>query len=399
MAAEVYTTEPFEEPDVGPVFPATNSRKPLREPCRGSRAELPPPRRLAFSTKEYAGRFPRVHRNELPRCFDDDLGNIDVIYADDETLFHDIAEDALTRLGISEKRLFFAENGLEALERLLQLQSQNLTQPLVMLLDVRMPGMDGRECAMLVQEHIARGELIRNPFVACISSTVEDGLLAAGEGKGNFQEVISKSFSEEDLRRVFQAVIDSWCGNVEQPRQLPAWKRWNLREVDVIVCDDEEAGRMCQRMLLEGIGVSPDRIVEAEHAGELMRILEDREMGEAVESVPDLGPLMVFLDMVMPGRSGWEAAREIHGHWDGGRLRREPFMVCISVTGKDVVASPQGKQLFHGFMPKSCNDQDMRYIIELCRLWYQTRGDGPGFANFNPSGKQSNSYFEGALKI
>merc|ERR1719210_2882334 len=103
-----------------------------------------------------------------PPC---DPTNLDVIFAEDELVFREIAVPEIINAGISKTSLHVAEDGFGAFE-LFEKLKDGASTPLLMILDVRMPGMDGKQCAQKVKERVAEKALAREPFMVCCSAEV-----------------------------------------------------------------------------------------------------------------------------------------------------------------------------------------------------------------------------------
>merc|ERR1719464_492507 len=80
--------------------------------------------------------------------------NLAVIFAEDELVFREISVPEIINAGISKASLHVAEDGFGAFELFDKLKDDAST-PLLMILDVRMPGMDGKQCAQKVKELVA----------------------------------------------------------------------------------------------------------------------------------------------------------------------------------------------------------------------------------------------------
>merc|ERR1711870_89187 len=102
--------------------------------------------------------------------------------------------------------------------------------------------------------------------------------------------------------------------------------------------------------------------------GELLEHLEEAQDGDRSR------PLVILL-----GVAAW--APRIREYVDTAKAsncprRREPFVVCTSVDS-DRIGSTQAVEHFHAFLPRTFSQADVKWCLEFCRLWWQTRGDGP----------------------
>jgi len=300
------------------------------------------------------------------RDLDVNPANIDVIYAEDEEVFRETAIHELLKVGFVRKNIHEADNGIGALEHLAKLQMDgHCTMPLLVLLDVRMPGMDGRECALQIQELVKKRLLRREPFVVCISSIHRQ--VTVDEGKGNFQVVLPKPINTQFLDEAMELLRKWWT--LGHGRQLAAWKVFDPAEIDIIAADTEPVCRLAASTAFTQAGVLADSVYEAEDEDELMDLLTEAQEGDRER------PLVILL-----GTAAWAPSiREYveSAKHEQTRRRREPFVVCTSVDS-DRIGGTQAVDMFHAFLPGRFGQNDVKWCLEFCRLWWQTRGDGPG---------------------
>lgn len=293
------------------------------------------------------------------REFDFTLDTIDVIYAEDEEVFRETAVRELVKVGFDRKNIHESENGLGALTHLAQLQTSNHDQhPLLVLLDVRMPGMDGKECALRIQELCMKGLLRRVPFVVCISSIHRQVIV--DEGKGNFQVVLPKPFTRDMVNEAVDRLRRWWV--LGESRQLPAWKRWDASVIDVIAADEEPMCRYTSAFAFQQAGILQQSVLEVDDLDDLMNALR-------ADQSQNGRPLIILL-----GTAEW--ASEIYSYVERSKdvMPREPFVVCTSVDSERINASSL-VGMFHAFLPRSFSQNDVKWCLELCRLWWLTRGE------------------------
>jgi len=332
-------------------------------PFAGQRSDVPPVRPRTPSPMR------QISTLQAPpppaRDLDVAPANIDIIYAEDEEVFRETAIHELLKVGFQRQNIHEADNGIGALEHLARLQMEgHLTMPLLVLLDVRMPGMDGRECALQIQELVKKKMLRREPFVICISSIHRQ--VTVDEGKGNFQVVLPKPINKAFLEEAFDLLIKWWT--LGHGRQLAAWKTFDPSELEIIAADEEPVCRLAASAAFIRAGVRNDSVVEAEDEEELMTSLAEAQSGDARR------PLVVLL-----GTELW--APRIRQFVEEAKMaqcrrRREPFVVCTSVDS-DRIGTTSAVEQFHAFLPKTFSPADVKWCLEFCRLWWQTRGDGP----------------------
>jgi len=333
-------------------------------PFAGRRSDIPRPRARAPSPIQKVTCTPTPPAPA--RDFDIDPAEIDVIYAEDEEVFRETAVRILVQVGFNRDRIHEAVDGNGALEHLARLQMEgNCTLPLVVLLDVRMPGMDGRECALQIQELVKKKLLRREPFVICISSIHHQVIV--DEGKGNFQVVLPKPFDDKMVGAAIDSLRKWWV--LGHGRVLPAWKPFTPEQIDIIAADDEPVCRLSACTAFIKAGVSPGAVCEVDSEEDLLGAVQEAQDGSHHR------PLVVLL-----GKVSW-AGRVSNG--DARNMkRRDPFVVCTSVDSDRLQPS---LQQFHAFMPATFSRADVDWCLEFCRLWWLTRGDGPDVESDNES--------------
>jgi CheY-like chemotaxis protein len=104
-----------------------------------------------------------------------DLSLVDVILADDEITNRVVAAMNLAMGGFAEDRIHECEDGEEAMALLKDLQECEDATPVVVLLDLHMPGgLDGNIAALRIRENIQK--YTRKPFLVCCSAEVIEQL-------------------------------------------------------------------------------------------------------------------------------------------------------------------------------------------------------------------------------
>eukprot|EP00927_Polykrikos_kofoidii_P051755 TRINITY_DN4554_c0_g1_i2.p1 TRINITY_DN4554_c0_g1~~TRINITY_DN4554_c0_g1_i2.p1 ORF type:complete len:372 (-),score=56.20 TRINITY_DN4554_c0_g1_i2:302-1417(-) len=332
-------------------------------PTQGRLAAIPEPRpRTPSPVREVQANSESLSQPLPARDFNVDVSIVDVVYAEDEEVFRETAIREMVKMGFTRSNIHEAGDGLEALGHLSNLQSRgNQTMPLLVLLDIRMPGMDGKECALQIQELIKKRLLRREPFVISISSVHRE--IIFDEGNGNFQIVLPKPFTRGMMEEAVTLLKKWWTLGVS--RALPAWKHFSPSLIDVIAADEEPLCRLSAATAFQHAGIEPAAVVEADDEHELIQLLE-HDVGEK-----GTRPLIVLL-----GSPEW--APQIRTYSDGakGTDKREPFVVCTSVDS-DRIGNSAAVQNFHALLPRSFGQSDVRWCLEVCRLWWLSRGDGP----------------------
>lgn len=327
-------------------------------PHAGARSDVPRPRPRTPSPVRAVAECKKTPAP--PRDFDLTPDTIDVIYAEDEEVFRETAVRELLKVGFLRQNIREANNGLEALEHLAKIQTEgNLTKPVMVLLDVRMPGMDGRECALKIQEMVKQKQLRREPYVICISSIARQ--VEVDEGGGNFQIVLPKPINVQYIEDAFDHLRKWWTLGL--CRQLPAWKTFDIDKIDLLAADDEPLCRMSAQMAFNQAGVLTDSTSDAESKEEMLEQLVEGQVGDASR------PWVLLL-------SSEEWARIVYDWVEEQRqmqsLRRAPFVICTSVDSERMCSSASN-ELFHVFLPRNFGQEDVKWSLDYCRLWWLTR--------------------------
>lgn len=329
----------------------------------GARSDVPAPRARTPSPMRLVKGV--SHNAPAPaRDFDVSPATTDVIYAEDEEVFRETAIRELLKVGYLRQNIYEADNGIGALEHLARMQNEgNVTKPLLVLLDVRMPGMDGRECALQIQELVKKKLLRREPFVVCISSIHRQ--VEIDEGGGNFQIVMPKPINTGYLDDALELMRKWWT--MGHGRQLPAWKQFKLEDIDLISADDEPVCRLSAWMAFASAGVLSEHVTEVDEEDELLEHVINAQDGDTRR------PMIILL-----GKETW--APQLREWVEQQRLaktiRREPFVVCTSVNSDRIGGSTAVEQ-FHAFLPRTFTPKDINWCLEYCRLWWLTRSTAP----------------------
>lgn len=293
---------------------------------------------------------------------DEDFSQIIVIYAEDEDMFRDIASMSLLDMDIPEENLELVEHGGEALTAIERIQSTHSREtPIIVLLDVNMPVMDGMMCAKKIKERVKSGQLAWEPFLVCCSS----GKFVNPEEGANFHVTMEKIFSKGQLSKVLAEGV-SWCrkqaaaagagtgsaaggGGYAAPSaaavvQAPGMESGSGR-LQIIIAADEPT---CSAALAAYLSMLDDEEpAEADNLEDTLIALT-----EAQKESPS-APLLLFV-----GNPAW--LKQIKA----GRFEaRPPFLVNASV--EDQLTG------FHANLPKNYRQSDVERAIKECEEWYQ----------------------------
>mmetsp|Transcript_28536 Transcript_28536/g.45328 ORF Transcript_28536/g.45328 Transcript_28536/m.45328 type:complete len:310 (+) Transcript_28536:23-952(+) len=248
------------------------------------------------------------------------LSKLEIIFADDEDMFHMVSVPELVRHGILEEHIHKAMNGTEALDHLMKLQSSPIgaDAPIMVVLDVRMPGMSGIDCASRIQEKIHQHELNRHVFVVCTTSYFMDDVV----GTTVFDLCSTKPFSDESIVDSLNQLSSWWEHKAATPEKSilsePESSNHGLGKssvlpVQVIIADDRLINMTATVGLLMTMPeTSESNITEAETEDDLHKAVVDSQDGD-----PDQ-PLMIVL-----GSATWI---DVLDRID--LRRRMPYLVC-----------------------------------------------------------------------
>merc|ERR1712232_1053194 len=85
----------------------------------------------------------------------------------------------------------------------------DVNTPLLMVLDVRMPGMDGKQCAQKVKDTVAKEALAREPFMVCCSAEVRK--VSYEDKNGVFNIILPKPFGKKEASLCVAKAHEFWA--------------------------------------------------------------------------------------------------------------------------------------------------------------------------------------------
>eukprot|EP00930_Biecheleria_cincta_P023062 TRINITY_DN16713_c0_g1_i2.p1 TRINITY_DN16713_c0_g1~~TRINITY_DN16713_c0_g1_i2.p1 ORF type:complete len:317 (-),score=68.35 TRINITY_DN16713_c0_g1_i2:81-1031(-) len=313
---------------------------------------------------------------------DEDFSEIVVIYAEDEDMFRDIASMSLLDMNIPEENLELVEHGGEALAAIERIQStRSRATPIIVLLDVNMPVMDGMMCAKKVKERVKSGQLAWEPFLVCCSS----GKFVNPEEGANFHVTMEKIFSKGQLSKVLAEGV-SWCrkqasaagvspgstkGSGSSSAAGGGYAAPSAGAVQGGYAPPSAGAVQAPRV--ENVSERPKIMIAADEPtcsaalAAYLSMLDDEEPAEAdtledtltalteAQTESPSAPLLLFV-----GNPAW--LKQIQA----GRFEaRPPFLVNASV--EDHLAG------FNANLPKNYRQSDVERVIKECQEWYQKR--------------------------
>lgn len=138
-----------------------------------------------------------------------------ILMADDDPDDRILAKDALSENKLAND-LYFVEDGEELLDYLHQrgkFNAENAPKPGLILLDLNMPKMDGREA---LREIKSQAKFRKIPVIVLTTSKAEEDIIRTYElGVNSF---ISKPVTFEELVEVTRQIGRYWFGIVELPK-------------------------------------------------------------------------------------------------------------------------------------------------------------------------------------
>lgn len=213
-----------------------------------------------------------------------------VLIADDHPVARDMLAATVRSLGWNPE---VVASGEEAVQRAVA-RSENNKLPDILLLDWRMPGMDGLEAAQRIRKML--GDLPGAPLIVMATAHDRD-VLAREAGAEVADAILNKPITASAL---YNAVSEARLRRRgEIPHAMPAAASdGRLRRLRVLVVDDSEINRDMAR-----------RILESEAAG--VQLADDGQA--AVDWLTANAGLIdvVLMDIQMPLMDGYEATRRI----------------------------------------------------------------------------------------
>jgi CheY-like chemotaxis protein len=288
--------------------------------------------------------------------------DVEIIYAEDEFVFREIALPAIRRAGLRAEHIHIAEDGFVALEHLQRLQDSRSTAPLLMLLDLRMPGMDGKGCASEVAKLVEQKKLLKKPFMICCSASIVE--VTFGEDSDLFHMKLPKPFADKEVTLCLEKFRE-WRGDADaagavDPAKIPAVASpapaaivpTDIRMVDFIIADEEIICRMAVVTTLGLIGASSQAITEADELEEATDALRTAQGGDPER------PLCVFV-----GHSFW--IDEIAAC---DKARREPFIVLLIAESER-----RDDGAAHAVVQQPIKPADLKAVVDKCGSWHLQR--------------------------
>lgn len=220
------------------------------------------------------------------------LQSMRVLIVDDLDISRQMLRDILLAWGFQVEE---AASGAQALEALRAANDADRDFELV-LLDWKMPGLDGVQVTREIREMVRRAEIRSAPVVIMVTAFSREKLLSAA-GDAVPDDILVKPVMPSTL---LEALTRLQGGNPEQgneqSRPLLAGMAASIRGARILLVEDNEVNQMVAREYLESSG---------------LRVTVVNNGREGVEAVRKNRYDAVLMDLQMPEMSGIEATRLI----------------------------------------------------------------------------------------
>ena len=221
-----------------------------------------------------------------------ELKSMRVLIVDDLDISRQILREIFLAWGF---KVAEAASGLEALKKLKQADSSEHAFDLV-LLDWKMPGMDGLEVTKMIRAEVLNQKLRHMPVVIMVTAFSKDQLLHEAQGV-TLDAVLVKPVMPSAL---LDTIIRLQGGKVNQLAETRhphlEYLSASIRGAHVLLVEDHEINQLVAREFLENAGLK----VTIANNGQ-----------EGVEAIRNGVFDAVLMDLQMPLMSGFEATRQI----------------------------------------------------------------------------------------
>ena len=282
--------------------------------------------------------FPEVALAALPEKIDslDSVGNLaqfpplTVLVVDDIASNRELIQEYFQD---TQHHLLFAANGQQALDL-----SRNY-QPDVIFLDLRMPGMDGKEVARRLQQD----EITQNiPIIIITASAFQE---QKAELLGLYQGFLTKPVSLEQIILELAKIFPQQCSNeyiyiTNSQVNLPNYPLNNYtnssseRHIDW----EQELAQLPPLTILVVDDVAANRELIGEYfAGSQHQIISASDGQEGLDIAASYHPDVILLDAKLPKMDGQEVAR---------LLKQNPATADIPIIVVTAFVNSEAQQLF-----------------------------------------------------
>lgn len=265
-----------------------------------------------------------------------DMAFQNVLIADDHPVAREMLAATVRSLGWNPE---VVASGEEAVQRVID-RAQNNKLPDVLLLDWRMPGMDGLEAGQRIKQLL--GAIPNAPIIVIATAHDRDALVRES---GTADAILNKPVTASAL---YNAVSGAkrhrqddkvFVSNVTNPARLD--------QLRVLVVDDSEINRDMARRILESEGASVQLAEDGQVAVEWLNTNAER-----VD--------VVLMDIQMPLMDGYEATRQIR---EVLGLRTLPIVALTAGAFKNQQAAALSAGM-NGFVAKPFDVDELVILLQ-----------------------------------
>ena len=214
-----------------------------------------------------------------------------VLIADDHPVAREMLAATVRSLGWNPE---VVSSGEEAVQRIIA-RAQNNKLPDLLLLDWRMPGMDGLEAGQRIKK--ALGDIPNAPIIVMATAHDRDTLLHES-GVEVADVILNKPVTASALYNAVSEVKRRLQGKMFSHSPVTVTNEKRLRHLRVLAVDDSEINRDMARRILESEGA-------------VVHLADDGQSAlEWLNANPDQVDV-VLMDIQMPLMDGYEATRQI----------------------------------------------------------------------------------------
>jgi signal transduction histidine kinase/DNA-binding response OmpR family regulator len=209
-----------------------------------------------------------------------------VLIVDDNATNRELMREIFSYLKISCVIVETAYEAMAALER----EFRNGEPYELLITDHHMPGMDG----MMLVEEINKSREIRSNLLILMLSSLEKTSFQKDAKKNRINKVLSKPVKLHELNSTLLALFEK-SGIVEKKADIPKIGKLTST-ASILVAEDEPINMMLISEVLLKMG---------------FEVIKTTNGKEAVASLQENDPLIIFMDVNMPEMDGYTATREI----------------------------------------------------------------------------------------
>jgi CheY-like chemotaxis protein len=252
-----------------------------------------------------------------------DLRGMKVLVVDDNATSRDIFQEML------ESFTFEVTVAASGPEGITELESAEEDKPFeLVVMDWKMPGMDGIEASKLIKEH--KG-LSRIPAIVMVTAYGREEVMQQVDEvglEGFLLKPVNPSMLFDTIMQAFGEAVPE-TSRVAQRKEQEAEALENIQGARLLLVEDNEINQQVAKEILEGAGLNVAIATNGQ---------------EAVNAVKENDYDAVLMDVQMPVMDGYTATRKIR-EWE---LKAQSSKLKAAETGdenRDSVLSPQSSAL------------------------------------------------------